>query len=51
MGQINFFTQKPILLIFFLVPAMGASPSLAYAPLIQILILTSFSHQGWELYH
>lgn len=48
-GQINFFTQKLILLIFLLVPAMGASPTLAYSPLMQIPISPSFSHQGWEL--
>ena len=50
MRQINFFIPKPILLIFLLVPAMGASPTLVSPPLMQILISPSFSHQGWELY-
>lgn len=50
MGQVNFFTPKPILLIFLLVPVTGASPTLVSPLLMQILISPSFSHQGWELY-
>lgn len=48
--QINFFTPKPVLLIFLLVSAMGPSPTIVSSPLMQILISPSFSHWRWELY-